>query len=328
MDKDLNDFNEHLQRLNRQLGEPLSAEEEQLLRDWAAQRPLQQTPGSEDPETLAAKGAGMYRHIAQEIAGPRRRPAVLRFLETAAIVTGIALLSAVFYWSSQRQPVRKFTVLRNETAAPRRFALPDGSVIWLNSHTSVRTDQHFGRRNRELCLDAGEAFVDVKQDEELPFLLKAGEVSVEVLGTSFNVKARPGEPVIRIAVASGSVRVNKDNRPLQQLGRDDELVYNKQYASFSMYKTEADKVSGWKNGGLFMDDVSFPEFVSALQQRYNVAIVYPQETLQQQKIHIYILPGQQLSSVLETIRSIYNIQYSISGNKVTISQDGARTAVH
>jgi len=325
MDKDLNEFNEHLGRLNRRLAEPLSAEEEQLLRDWVTQHPLQQDAANNEPDQLAAKGAGIYNDIDREINSSLKptRLYLLRLLKIAAMVAGVCLLGAIAYWNSHRHSSRKFTILRNDTKMPRKFVLPDGSVIWLNKQTRIRTDEHFGRNNRELYLEEGEAFVDVKQNETLPFLVKTGEVSIAVLGTSFNVKAYTATPVIKITVLTGKVRVDKNSQQLQQLNQDDELVYNRAYASFSLHKVEARKVSGWKDGGLYLEDVPFPEFVKALQERYGVYISYP-EQLQQQKIHIYILHHQPLQDVMEMIGSIYNIQYSTNGKNVTISLKGTR----
>ncbi|MFO8028574.1 MAG: FecR domain-containing protein [Cyclonatronaceae bacterium] len=91
-------------------------------------------------------------------------------------------------------------------------SLPDGSMIELNSGTTIRFNRLFGIRNREVRLD-GEAFFTVVPAEK-PFIVTANRAVVEVTGTSFNVRSRSDDPgyETRVQVASGSVALYPSGR--------------------------------------------------------------------------------------------------------------------
>ena len=79
----------------------------------------------------------------------------------------------------------------NEVLVPRgatyTLVLADGTEVFLNAETRMRFPDRFTGGTREIFLD-GEAFFDVRRDERHPFVVRAGDVSVRVLGTTFNVK--------------------------------------------------------------------------------------------------------------------------------------------
>ena len=67
-----------------------------------------------------------------------------------------------------------------------KVILPDGSVVWLNSESSLRYPTRFSGKRREVELQ-GQGFFEVERDEQMPFEVKSGDLRVEVLGTSFDI---------------------------------------------------------------------------------------------------------------------------------------------
>jgi ferric-dicitrate binding protein FerR (iron transport regulator) len=76
----------------------------------------------------------------------------------------------------------------------------------LNKRSSLQYNQAYNSKNRDIQL-SGEAFFSVAGNNELPFIIRSGDVQVKVLGTSFNVKADTDKTVI--IVETGKVRVEK-----------------------------------------------------------------------------------------------------------------------
>jgi transmembrane sensor len=93
----------------------------------------------------------------------------------------------------------------------QRFTLADGSTVDLNAETRLRVT--FGRSERRISLDDGEAIFDVVSDKSRPFTVAAGERLVRVVGTQFDVRNRQGE--LTVTVARGKVEV----RPSGSAGR-------------------------------------------------------------------------------------------------------------
>ncbi len=79
------------------------------------------------------------------------------------------------------------SVIHAPMGARVSFNLPDGTVGWLNSGSSLTYSLPFNS-NRKIALD-GEAWFDVTRNEKSPFEITAGNSTVKVLGTSFNVSA-------------------------------------------------------------------------------------------------------------------------------------------
>ena len=89
--------------------------------------------------------------------------------------------------------------------------LPDGTKVWLNSHTELTYNGDYGKGNRQVVL-SGEGYFEVAKDTTSRFIVKAGEIEVEALGTTFNVKAYQEDRELTTTLFEGKVRtsVGKD----------------------------------------------------------------------------------------------------------------------
>ena len=95
------------------------------------------------------------------------------------------LLTKVFHG----RLVRKKTILVFAAKGQKAsVVLPDGSKVWLNSDSEIKYTNLYGDGERIISLD-GEAYFEVAKDSLNRFVVQAGDLAVEALGTSFNVKA-------------------------------------------------------------------------------------------------------------------------------------------
>lgn len=148
--------------------------------------------------------------------------------------------------------------------AQHAFAiLPDSSKIWVNASSKASYTQ-----SRAIRL-SGEAFFEVVHDTVHPFTVQAGEVTITDIGTSFNVKAYPGEPVV-VTVATGSVRVTSGGHttlltPGQQLVVDAGVL--------EKHTVNPPAFTGWKDGALQFTDEPLASIALTLERRYAVHIL-------------------------------------------------------
>ena len=93
---------------------------------------------------------------------------------------------------------------------PRRHALPltlaDGSTVTLQPGALLRYPARFGGAQRVVQLE-GEAFFDVFHDARHPFRVLTDKLETTVLGTSFAVRAVPGQGAATVQVRTGRVQV-------------------------------------------------------------------------------------------------------------------------
>ena len=130
-----------------------------------------------------------------------------------------------------------------------QFSLPDGTIGWLNSNSSVRYNGNFNL-NRQVIIK-GEAFFDVFKDKGRPFIVNTNEVSMEVLGTRFNIEAYEDERNIDVVLEEGSLVFNakKLDRSYKMVPND--LVsYDKTLEDFSTKTVQPQKYISWTEGRL------------------------------------------------------------------------------
>jgi ferric-dicitrate binding protein FerR (iron transport regulator) len=106
-------------------------------------------------------------------------------------------------------------VLYNTLSTPRggkyQVVLPDGSKVWLNAESSLHFPTAFTGNQREVTL-TGEAYFEVAKNKEKPFRVKVDGMSINVLGTHFNVNAYSDENTIKTSLLEGSVKIIKNNK--------------------------------------------------------------------------------------------------------------------
>ncbi len=83
--------------------------------------------------------------------------------------------------------------------------LPDGSELTLNKFSHVKYANNF-KSNRSISLDSGDVFFNVTKDKNKPFLIEINKVTVQVVGTSFNIKHLMQQT--EVVVETGTVKVS------------------------------------------------------------------------------------------------------------------------
>lgn len=132
---------------------------------------------------------------------PRHRPLAAA---AAAAVIGVALLGG--WWMLRGGPDRSppSRQYASAVAEDRDIRLPDGTAVQLGAASTLTT--RYARDHRDVDLRAGEAFFTVTHDRQRPFVVTAGPLHIEDLGTAFNVR-RTGQRV-SVTVTEGRVRLS------------------------------------------------------------------------------------------------------------------------
>jgi len=144
-----------------------------------------------------------------------RRRWLVRWMAAASVLI-VMVGVGIVYFREQRagtaDRVQPVAILAAARGARKSAKLPDGSQLWLNAGSRVVLAAGFSRDNRELTLE-GEAFFDVKHDEQHPFLIHTGALEVRVLGTTLNVRAYPGEASMETTLIEGKAEIGLAGNP-------------------------------------------------------------------------------------------------------------------
>jgi transmembrane sensor len=142
--------------------------------------------------------------------------------------------------------------------------MTDGSKITLNTDSRIRVEE--GRLERRVDLERGEAFFEVAPDVKRPFVVRAGNKRVVVLGTKFSVR-RDGDD-LEVVVTEGKVRIDSAGPPQAVVAG---TVARASDAGVLLQKesvAEAEQSLSWRTGTLVFRDVTLAEAVAEFN-RYN-----------------------------------------------------------
>lgn len=151
--------------------------------------------------------------------------------------------------------------------------LPDGTKVFLNAGSRLVYPEIFVGKTREVFL-VGEAFFDVKRDEDHPFIVQVDELRIRVLGTKFNLSAYPADNVVETVLAEGKVLMEQNNAGL--FDKAIEMAPN-QLASFdrttkkTIIKTvDTDNFILWTAGMLKFESTDLNRITKQLERYYNI----------------------------------------------------------
>ena len=144
----------------------------------------------------------------------------------------------------------------------------------MNSESSIRYPKDFKKDLREIYLDAGEAFFEVSEDLTRPFIVHVDNLTVKVLGTSFNVKSYPAEDKLEVSLLSGRVEILRDGKLENYLTPNTEIQLTKSTGELLKSTFDPSLKLAWKDNIIKFDKTPLPEVISVLERWYDVKIKY------------------------------------------------------
>jgi ferric-dicitrate binding protein FerR (iron transport regulator) len=177
--------------------------------------------------------------------------------------------------SPSREPA--FSYISTSYEEMKKVLLPDSTVVWLNAATRLSFHPDF-INHREVRL-SGEAFFEVKKDKAHPFVVEAGDISTEVLGTAFNVSAYPAAGQFRISLKNGRIVVTCPGKAEMQTGTrvlkpGQLLVYDKETRGNLLEEQTPGEMDAWISGRLLFYKTPLREAFAQIGARYGIHIVY------------------------------------------------------
>ena len=193
----------------------------------------------------------------------------------------------------------------------QQVTLPDGTRVTLNAHSRLRRYAWQPGQPREVWLQ-GEAFFDVKhldQDHVIKpgerFIVHAGRLNVEVLGTRFNVKQRRAQT--QVVLQSGQVRVSLPGRPAL-------LLAPSEAARFDSVRNQFDKLAAsslapalaWTEQKLLLHRTTVNDILQTVEDTYGYRTVLADPRLGQRELE-GVLPMRDEKSVLFVLGAILHV---------------------
>ncbi|WP_162946445.1 FecR family protein [Chitinophaga barathri] len=249
------------------------------------------------------------REVEQAAPSVKIIKAPLRYWWAAASVV-LLLAAGGFYFARNRSAQTETATVATLTEQTgrggiKKIVLPDGTAVWLNFESKIRYAEGQGR---EVWLE-GEGYFEVTPQQGRPFLVHAGTLDVNVLGTSFNIDAyTPGETVT-VTVASGKVAVGNDQAARTTLAANQQAVYLAAAGKIEKNDIAAADFSAWRQGQLVFKKAMFRNIAQKLERRYDVRIRFAGEHIANSLLTARFDENVPIGDILKMLCDIYGFSY-------------------
>ncbi|WP_430816603.1 FecR family protein [Carboxylicivirga sp. RSCT41] len=229
----------------------------------------------------------------------------IKWLGAIAAVLLIAIASSVFFGIFSASP--EITVITAQNT--EKVTLPDGTVVDLNHGSQLTYEENFNSDIRKVKL-VGEAFFDVTRNEEQPFVIETQQLTIEVLGTSFNVKAYNNTTESEVIVSSGKVSVNaKEIDYNVVLSAGDAANYSSVSNNLATRKVFTSNYKAWKTKEIDFDETPLPEVLKTIEETYHITIELDESIVIDDEIFGGSFSQHSLEHVLDAVCTTFNYKY-------------------
>ena len=222
-----------------------------------------------------------------------------------------------------------YCVVSTPAATTTLVTLSDGTKVMLNANSTLEypasfddasTDKATGEDRatdashqvREVHLK-GEAHFEVTKNPHRPFVVKAGEMQTQVLGTIFDVKAyRKDAP--KVTLMQGKVKVsNADTEVEMRPGQTATLQSDKIVVSKA-----SPSASDWLEGDFDMDQVTLAEAMSDIGAWYNKTVVFQSQANMDKLIHFRFSRRASLQEIITALNEMGVAKVRIEKGKIMV----------
>lgn len=258
---------EEMQQVKAYLDDP--AQEESVAAFMAADW-QQVAAGMEPPPT-----AEDYERFVRLTTTPVRKISSYRKVWRIAAVaaTLLTVMATAWYWQqhSNKPAALAWKVWQTPAGKSTVIHLPDSSLIYLGSGSTLQYNTTYNINNRDLYLQ-GEAYFVVAHGGRHPFSVHTGNITTVDIGTAFNIRNVAGMAGVDVTVAQGKVAVHYQQQqfPLSQRER---LHYDSTTGLVSTEKVAfSESIGGWRNGILSFRHMQLKDIVAELERHYGAVI--------------------------------------------------------
>ncbi|MFT3948740.1 MAG: FecR family protein [Agriterribacter sp.] len=278
----------------------------------------------------------------------------LKVIGWAAACIGIVLSVYFIFWQKKDAHIREAVaavaenplIFATKAGAKQTITLPDGTKVYLNSASTLKLSNGFGKTDRNVFL-VGEGGFDVIHNSRLPFTVSVDKYDVNVTGTFFNVRAYPGDKITETSLLRGKVDIlikNGSSTPLRMSlkpkqkfvldvetggqikgsGDDFEEFENKAaphvaVEALSYNRDSVNIETAWIQNTLIIEEETFEMIREKLERWYNVRLIFKDEKVKQ-----YGFTGtfrnESIEQVLKAFKDSYFFNYTIDGTDIIISK--------
>ncbi|MBX2871824.1 MAG: FecR domain-containing protein [Saprospiraceae bacterium] len=233
-------------------------------------------PSPAESERIYEKTLAKVKN-AQQLPGEKPLPSPLEIVSRRkkwrigiGIAASLGLLLTLGIWLFDELQAPLITI-QTAFAEQQTFTLPDGSTVELNANSSISYRDNWTNKESRIVWLTGEAFFHVtkKQETGQKFCVLTDDLTVEVLGTSFNVNTHHEET--KVFLEEGKVKLNFETSSEELFMVPGELVtYSQKTKKTQKLTPKTEEPSSWRDGFVFLENAEFSVILQKINEIYGL----------------------------------------------------------
>lgn len=264
----------------------------------------------------------LFGRMQSDLQRAQRRLNYYKYAAILAVLISIPSLVFLYSHTGNGGPLT-YTTVSADYGQISKVILPDSSVIWINSGSTIRYNNRFSTNNRAIDL-VGEAFFKVHKNKDLPLVVSSEGLNVKVLGTEFSVMSYPEEKSIQVVLEKGKVELTTaaDSKFRQELKPGEMASYNKTDQVMSLSKVNTVLYTSWKDGTINIYNLPLSELVIKLEKRYNQKFMV--EDAIKNMPYTFTIKNENLNAILSLMEKITPIDARQKGNIIELKYNKSK----
>jgi ferric-dicitrate binding protein FerR (iron transport regulator) len=283
-----------------------SAEERETIDRWY--RSLENTPVNLTEQDREAAKQEIWERIVPALVIERKArviPVWLKAASWAAVIAGI-FFAIYLFMKPAKQSALAYKTVTTKNGERKEVIIHDGTRLTLNAGTILHVYDDFSTERRIDLVD-GEVFFEVRRDEDRPFRIHSNDLTISVLGTSFDVSAYTAMKKISVGVVTGKVGVKRDTATLDVLTKTRQLNYNTETHTYTTGATNA-MLLAWREGRVVLNDLSFPEMAVMMKKNFDIEVQTRDSRIEQTKYTTELPASMTAADAVEVLAAIHQLK--------------------
>jgi len=190
--------------------------------------------------------------------------------------------------------------------------LPDGTKVWLNAASKLTYPASFDPGAERKVELKGEAYFEIAQIANTPFVVFSGKQRIEVEAARLNISSYVNDEAIKTTLLEGMGRINSDN-----IIKSGQQAINKK-GNLEIIPANTKEAVAWKNGLFLFEDESLETIMKSISRWYNVEIIYANENAPKELFSLSVSRFDNISSTLKSLENTGFVRFKIKGRKITV----------
>lgn len=138
----------------------------------------------------------------------KRKFSIQQFKKAIQIAALIVITLGIGFLSNHLIPQKQeYATVNVPYGAKSQIELSDGSKVWINSGSKLSYPNNLDQKELNLYLD-GEAYFEINKDQDRKLNVNTSTISIQVHGTSFNVKSYDDDDIVETTLVRGSISIS------------------------------------------------------------------------------------------------------------------------